>query len=92
MKKQEKIDGLQTLRRFVESDRFGKGFSKYSGLCPSISYLYLSNIINEDQKDYLYGILPKRQSRTGYCWEWGLKEPRIGFIDGKLKELKKEKK
>ncbi|WP_448506070.1 hypothetical protein [Immundisolibacter sp.] len=84
MKKQEKIDFLKYLLKFVRSKDFGKG-KHYDGLC----------IIAENREIkyqiYLIKILPARLSDGAYCWKYGAKAPRIRFLKEQIKKLEGKK-
>ena len=85
MKRTEKIDALKKLRAFVKSERL-----EY-GLCNSIFWLGVLDLITPEQRTYLESVVPKRRpvlsNMFSYCWEPGVKKPRIDFINKKLKEL-----
>lgn len=85
MKRTEKIDALKKLKAFVKSEKL-----KY-GLCNSILWLGIRDLITPEQRTYLESVVPKRRpvryNMFSYCWEPGVKKPRIDFINKKLKEL-----
>lgn len=91
MTKQEKIYALQTLKVFVESNKFGGKKGGCPGLCGAIYYLFCFCYINLEQNKYLRSLIPKKRPFGGFCWRGGLKKPRIEFINKKIKQLRSEK-
>ena len=91
MTKQEKLRALRTLKKFVESDDFGIGEKLLPGLCLVIKYLQIIQDIDNEQAIYLRRLIPKKRPFGGFCWRRGLKEPRIEFINKKIKQLRSEK-
>lgn len=89
MKKQEKIDALKILRRFVRSEKFGIRTS-FVGLCHAMIKLTHMNRLSYDQYQYLIKLIPERRPYNGYCWKYGLKKPRIDWINEKIKALEKK--
>ena len=90
MTKQEKLRALRALKKFVEGKDFGVGV-RFKGLCLSIFYLNNLLHIDREQAIYLRRLLPKRRPFGGFCWRRGLKEPRIEFINKKIKQLRSKK-
>jgi hypothetical protein len=87
MKKADKIDALKKLKAGVESERFGRPF--YNGLCLVIEDMWDSNKIDDNQAEFLEGIIPEHHVHE-YVWKIGAKSPRIKFINEHLKRLEKK--
>lgn len=87
MTKQKKIDSLQKLKMLVESNRFGTGVKRLTGLCSAIIYLSCTQFIDYEQAIYLRRLLPKRRPFNSYCWRKGVKKPRIAWLNKKIEQL-----
>lgn len=86
MKKQDKIDALKSLRK--EASIRLKYY--FIGLCGIIFFLYNTDNISKEQKEYLYKLIPKRRPFDGYCWRIGAKSPRIKWINEQIKKLERK--
>ena len=92
MTKQEKIYALQTLKVFVESNKFGGKKGGCPGLCGAIYDLFAFGHINIEERKYLASLIPKKQPFVGsFCWRKGAKKPRIEFINKKINQLRGKK-
>jgi len=86
------IDKIKLLKKLKEAIREGAiGEDGCGGLCgviATIEYSILTDITN-DEKIYLFSIIPKKRRPDDYCWEPYVKAPRIRFINKKIDQLKK---
>ena len=86
MKKADKIDKLKRLLRQLKSKGFGK--KQYAdGLC-LIMFADKENYPLEF-RHYIYKRLPMKRFGPfrNYCWEPGIKAPRIKWINEQIKKL-----
>lgn len=89
MKKQEKIDVLKKIKKEVVNPRIVEA---WSGICLAMTWLRSYSQITGEQERWVESKLPKqRYQATGYCWEPGVKAPRIKWINEQIKLLENKK-